>query len=184
MHSRRPIACHVPVVHSSIGRRPARVARARLGQPQGWGLPVEAQRCLFRRERVDHDACGCPAPLQRFYATAAARAHEMDANRAGVCDMGVQARGLLPARAGRRGPRGGLRAAKRRIDTRKTRPSVSQGKLALFIDLRARRQSRRKKAARDSLAASTACSKKHHSAHAAAARSPTHRREAAPAKPP
>ena len=107
---------------------------------------------------------------------------QVGANRAGVCDMGVQARGLLPARAGRRGSRGGLRAAKRRIDTRKTRPSVSQGKLALFIDLRARRQSRRKKAARDSLAASTACSKKHHSAHAAAARSPTHRREAAPAK--
>ena len=96
------------------GRRPVRVARARLGQPQGWGLPVEAQRCLYRRERVGHDACGCPAPLQRFYATAAARTHELDANRAGVCDMGVQARGLLPARAGRRGSRGGLRAAKRR----------------------------------------------------------------------
>ena len=99
---------------SEIGRRPVRVARARLGQPQGWGLPVEAQRCLFRRERVGHDACGCPAPRTRCYATAAARAHEMDANRAGVCDMGVQARGLLPARAGRRGSRGGLRAAKRR----------------------------------------------------------------------
>ena len=39
------------------GRRPVRVARARLGQPQGWGLPVEAQRSFFRRERVGHDAC-------------------------------------------------------------------------------------------------------------------------------
>ena len=96
------------------GRRPARVARARLGQPQGWGLPVEAQRSLFRRERVGHDACGCPAPRTRCYATAAARAHELDANRAGVCDMGVQARGLLPAATGRRRSRGGLRAAKRR----------------------------------------------------------------------
>ncbi len=63
-----------------------RVARSRLGQPQGRGLPVEAQRSLFRRERVGHDACGCPAPLTRCYATAAARAHELDANRAGVCD--------------------------------------------------------------------------------------------------
>ena len=119
----------MPVVRLSMGGE-VRVARARLGQPQGWGLPVEAQRSLFRRERVDHDACGCPAPLQRFYATAAARAHEMDANRAGVCDMGVQARGLLPARAGRRGPRGGLRVANRRAELEKTRSSVSKVNIA------------------------------------------------------
>ena len=78
MHSRRPIASHVAVVHSEIGRRPVRVARARLGQPQGRGLPVEAQRCLFRRERVGHDACGCPAPRTRCYATAAARTHKLE----------------------------------------------------------------------------------------------------------
>ena len=44
---------------------------------------------------------------------------QVGANRAGVCDMGVQARGLLPARAGRRGPRKGLRAAKRRLEKEK-----------------------------------------------------------------
>ena len=91
------------------GRRPARVAMARLGQPQGWGLPVEAQRSLFRRERVGHDACGCPAPLQRFYATAAARAHELYANRAAVLiSWGDPTRALLPVVAGRLGPRGEL----------------------------------------------------------------------------
>jgi len=39
---------------------------------------VEAQRCLFRRERVGHDACGCPAPRTRCYATAAARTHKLE----------------------------------------------------------------------------------------------------------
>ena len=125
MHSRRPIASHVAVVHSEIGRRPVRVARARLGQPQGRGLPVEAQRCLFRRERVGHDACGCPAPRTRCYATAAARAHELDANRAGVCDMGVQARGLLPAAAGRWNRREGSVVRKEGLAGRQTRAAVS-----------------------------------------------------------
>ena len=180
MHSRGPIASHVAVGHSSIG---VRVARSRLGQPQGWGLPVKAQRLLFRRERVDHDACGCPAPRTRCYATAAARADEMDANRAGVCDMGVQARGLLPARAARRGSRGGLRAAKRRTWADKTRDGGFGGKQRLAsIDLRARPE-KQPRGVKGIHSHSTVNTKYHSSAATPRQRrSPTHRREAAPTK--
>ena len=108
------------------GRRPVRVARARLGQPQGWGLPVEAQRSVFRRERVDHDACGCPAPLQRFYATAAARANELDANRAAVLISWGAGQSSPPSRSRASRAAGRTpRRDKKALRKDKTRPSVS-----------------------------------------------------------
>ena len=162
---------------------PVRVARARLGQPQGWGLPVEAQRSLFRRERVDHDACGCPAPLQRFYATAAARAHEMDANRAGVCDMGVQARGLLPAAAGRWNRREGSVVRKEGLAGRQNPGGGFGGKQRLAsIGLRARPE-KQPRGVKGLHSHSTVNTKYHSSAATPRQRrSPTHRREAAPTK--
>ena len=112
MHSRRPIVDQSRARGSlGDGRRPVRVdgvLAAHLGA--ACGGPSGRRRAALRRGRVDHDTCGCPSPRTRCDATAAARAHELYANRAAVLiSWGDLARALLPAVAGRRGPRDGLR---------------------------------------------------------------------------
>ena len=112
---------HLRARGSLVG--PARVARARLGQPQGWGLPLERPSALrlstqaFSATRADtqhlvHDA---PRPLRR------GRTRWMPTALGSV--IRELRRGLLPARAGRRGSRGGLRAANRRVYERE-KPAV------------------------------------------------------------
>ena len=104
----------------------------RASQGHAWGSP-KAGGCQWRPSGRSFDASaltttrvaarhlvrGATRPLRR------GRTSWMPTALGSV--MGVQARGLLPARAGRRGSRGGLRAAKRRARARETRPSVSQG---------------------------------------------------------
>ena len=104
--------------HVPVGRLSDRCA----SQGRAWGSPKAASGCSFdagasatTRADTQHLVNDSTRPLRR------GRPRWMPT--ALGSDMGVQARGLLPARAGRRGSRGGLRAANRRVYERE-KPAV------------------------------------------------------------